>query len=171
MFWTQKSFIANIYTVVPLTRAVSVWGLAKLLPLRGEIDDGNQTVFFGAVLLIYNEYLQSYASPNLAETTRGSFWTQFKNSIPRVPLTWPCLRATHTKAFHLFTIGFCRAPLSTRRVSLQTLSCCLWGQIFSLRTSVVLRFTFASLGHQLLLPPGTFFHKGKWFSWRWKNSI
>lgn len=87
MFWAQKSFIANIYTVVPLTQAVSVWGLARLFPLRGEIDDRNKMGFFGAVLLIYNEYPQSYVSLNLAETTRGSFWAQFKNPIPQVPLT------------------------------------------------------------------------------------
>lgn len=87
MFWAQKSFIASIYTAVPLTQAVSIWGLARLFPLRGEIDDRNETGFFCAVLLIYNEYPQSYAFLNLAETTRGSFWSQFKNPTPQVPLT------------------------------------------------------------------------------------
>lgn len=78
MFWAQKSFIANIYTVVPLTWTVSIWGPARLFPLGGETDDRNQTGFFGAVLLIYNVYPQSYASSDLSETTRGSLWTRFK---------------------------------------------------------------------------------------------
>lgn len=65
--------MANIYTAVPLTWAVSIWGLARLFPLGGETDDRNQTGFFGTALLIYGEYPQSYSSLHLSEATRGSF--------------------------------------------------------------------------------------------------